>query len=123
VPTSTPGRILTTLRFVIGSGPWVAPRLSGRLFGLDPDGNPQLTYMARLFGVRNLVLGCTLASTEGDTRRLWWQVGVAVDAVDAVASVLAMRKAEVSPGTGALLTATALCAAGLGSAALAADDV
>ena len=38
----------------IGTGSWVAPRLSGRLFGLDAVANPQLPYIGRLFGVRDV---------------------------------------------------------------------
>lgn len=40
-------------RTAIGGGSWLAPRLTGRLFGLDPDANPQAPYLARLFGARD----------------------------------------------------------------------
>jgi hypothetical protein len=123
VPESVPGRILAGLRTAIGVGAWVAPETSGRLFGLDPDANPQSTYVGRLFASRDAALAAGYVATDGDARRFWWQAGVACDLLDAVAGVLAVRRGDVTPGTGVLLTGTALLAAALGAAALAADDV
>ena len=31
-------------RIAVGASAWLTPNLSGRLFGLDPEGNPQLPY-------------------------------------------------------------------------------
>lgn len=45
---------LVGLRTALGVGVWIAPRLTGRLFGLDPKGNPQLPYIGRLFGARDV---------------------------------------------------------------------
>ena len=56
---------LVATRAAIGSGAWLMPRFSGRLFGLDPDANPQAPYLARLFGVRDVVLGVGLNSSSG----------------------------------------------------------
>lgn len=123
MPESTPGKTLTVLRFIVGGGTWLAPGLMGRMFGLDADRAPELKYVGRLFGVRDAVLGVGLASTDGDSRRLWWQLGVACDVADAAAALMAMRRRDVTAGSGVLLTAFALLATGLGTAALAADDV
>jgi hypothetical protein len=122
VPESTPGKTLAVLRFIIGGGTWLAPRTSGRLFGLDVDANPQTPYVARLFAVRDAVLGVGLVATSGDARRLWWRVGVACDMADAIAGLLAGRARELPSVSTALVTGTALGAAALGAAALAADD-
>ena len=70
MPESAPGKTLTVLRFIIGGGAWIAPRTMGRLFGLDIDANPQAPYVARLFAVRDAVLGVGLVATDGDARRL-----------------------------------------------------
>ena len=51
---------LVATRAAIGAAAWLMPRLSGRLFGLDPDANPQAAYLGRLFGVRDVALGIGL---------------------------------------------------------------
>ena len=109
---------LTGIRALIGVTTWLAPRLSGRLFGLDPAANPQLPYVARLFAIRDLALAVGLQSSEGDARRLWIQMGIASDAADAVAGVLAGRRGELSPAFAVLVTVPALAAVGLGVAVL-----
>src|SRR5207245_5660578 len=48
---------LAGLRVAIGVTAWLFPNLAGRLFGLDPESNPQAPYLARLFGVRDIALG------------------------------------------------------------------
>ena len=122
MPESAPGRTLTVLRFIVGGGTWLAPRSMGRLFGLDIDANPQAAYVGRLFAVRDAVLGVGLVATTGDARRLWWRVGVACDAADAIAGVLARRSGDLPAVSAALVTGTAIAAASLGAAAIVADD-
>ena len=120
--SSTLRKVLGALRLVIGIGAWVAPDASGRLFGLDPRRNPQARYVGRLFGVRDAALGVGLLTTDGDARRRWWQLGVVCDLFDAAAGVLAGRKGDLATPAAAMVTSTALMAAGIGAAALVADD-
>jgi hypothetical protein len=115
-------RILVGLRVAIGAGSWVAPRLAGRLFGLDAVANPQLPYVARLFGVRDVALGAGLQLSSVENRRLWLQVGILCDAADFVAGILAGRSGEISKVSTVLVTAPALAGVGLGVAALQAAD-
>lgn len=119
------GRIakaLVGVRGAIGVGAWTAPRLSGRLFGLDPEANPQAAYLGRLFGVRDAVLAVGVATNAGKQRAQWLQLGVVCDLADAVAGVLAGRRGELPPQATVMVTATALVAAGLGIAALQGSD-
>lgn len=109
---------LVGVRSAIGVGAWVAPRLSGRLFGLDPDNNPQTPYLARLFGVRDAALGYGLSTSQGAQRALWLRIGIACDLADAAAGVLAGRRGELPTFATALVTGTALSAAALGLVAL-----
>lgn len=113
-----PDKTIVALRVNIGLGAWIAPRLAGRLFGLDAEANPQLPYVGRLFGVRDVALGAGLAGSSGSARRLWLQVGVACDAADAVAGLIAGRNGEISKVATVLVTAPALMGIGLGLAAL-----
>ena len=109
---------LIGVRGLIGVGAWLTPRLSGRLFGLDPDGNPQAPYLARLFGARDVALAVGLNSSSGSQRSQWLRIGIACDLADAAAGVLAGRRGELPKLPTVLVTATALGAAALGMAAL-----
>jgi hypothetical protein len=117
-----PSRILSSLRVAIGVGAWATPNLTGRLFGLDPKGNPQSAFLARLFGVRDIALGVGTTATSGGSRRMWWQLGIACDLMDAAAAALAARNGTVPKAAAIMAGGTALAAAGLGAAALAGDD-
>src|SRR5437588_8205056 len=106
----------------IGAGAWLAPRFSGRLFGLDPDANPQASYLGRLFGVRDVALGVGLSSSSGPDRQQWLRLGIACDLADAAAGVLAGRAGELPKRATVLVTATALMAAAMGVAAMRAEE-
>ena len=80
---------LATARVAIGGLVVGSPELGAKLFRLDPDANPQLAYMARLFGSREIVLGAATLLARGKTRRNLILAGIAVDAADAAAAVLA----------------------------------
>ena len=109
---------LVGVRSAIGVGAWVAPRVSGRLFGLDPGNNPQAPYLARLFGVRDAALGYGLSTSRGSQRALWLRIGIACDLADAAAGVFAGRRGELPGFAAVLVTATALGAVALGIAGL-----
>ena len=64
---------LTGIRASVGAGASIAPRVTGRLFGLDAAANPQLPYVARLFGVRDVALAAGLQLSRGESLRLWLQ--------------------------------------------------
>jgi hypothetical protein len=102
-------------RIAVGSGTWLAPNLSGRLFGLDPEGNPQLPYVGRLFGVRDVVLGAGVLRSPRRQRNAWVTAGVACDVADAAAGVLAGVRGQLPPSAAAMVSATAglFAAAGL----------
>jgi hypothetical protein len=113
---------LIGVRSTIGVGVWAAPRLAGRLFGLDPKGNPQLPYVGRLFGVRDLALAYGLATSSGPQRTEWLRIGLACDLADAAAGVLGRRSGALPKLATVLVTGTALTAAGLGVAAMLSDE-
>jgi hypothetical protein len=111
-------RGLVGLRAAVGAGAFLAPRLTGRLFGLDVEGNPQAPYLARLFGIRDVALAYGTSSTTGPQRAQWLQIGLACDLGDAVAGFLAGKGGELPAPAAVLVTGTALTAAALGLAAL-----
>jgi hypothetical protein len=109
---------LVALRGAVGAGVWLAPKSSGRLFGLDPSANPQAPYLGRLFGARDAALAFGLNGSSGAQRSQWLRIGIACDLADAAASLLAGRRGELPKLAAVLATATALAAAGLGIVAL-----
>ncbi len=117
-----PVQALVGLRGAIGVGVCLAPRLAGKLFGLDPDGNPQLTYVGRLFGVRDVALAYGVVTSRGPQRSLWLRIGLACDIADAAAGVLGGRRGDLPKLATVLVTCTAVGAAGLGIAALLRDQ-
>jgi hypothetical protein len=109
---------LAGIRAAIGALTWLAPRLAARLFGIRADANPQLPYVARLFAIRDLALAAGLQSSSGDALRRLVRIGMACDAADAAAGLLAGRRGELSTLSTVLVTAPALAGIPLGSAIL-----
>lgn len=117
-----PAQLLPGLRIAIGALALVAPNLAGKLFGFNPAANPQASYFARLFGVRDIVLGVGTVMTTGPSRRLWWQLGILTDATDTLSAALGARDGSVPVRAAVMAGLTAAAATGLGVAALAAEE-
>src|SRR3954449_4120655 len=113
-----PVQMIPGLRAQIGASAWLAPNLTGKLFGLDPDSNPQAAFLARLFGVRDLALAAGTFGSTGESRTQWLRLGVACDLADAAAAYLAGRNGTIPKHAAILAGGTALAAAGMGFAAL-----
>lgn len=94
-------------RIVVGASAYLTPNLSGRLFGLDPDGNPQLPYIGRLFGARDAVLGAGVLRSSKKQKDAWFAAGLACDVADVGAGALAGIRGQLPPAAAALVTATA----------------
>ena len=115
------GRALVAARTTLGLSTLFAPRLAGRVFLLDPDANPQLAYVGRMWGARNLALAAGLVGARGPSRRRWWAINVAVDAIDAAASIVSWRRGELGTPAAVLVTGVALTAVALGAASVAGE--
>jgi hypothetical protein len=94
-------------RMAVGAGAWLTPNLSGRMFGLDPEGNPQLPYVGRLFGARDVVLGAGVLRSSRKQKDAWMTAGLACDVADVAAGALAGARGTLPPAAAALVTATA----------------
>lgn len=116
------GAMLAGLRIAIGSSAWAAPNRTAALFGLDPKSNPQASYLARLFGVRDVALAVGAMRSTGPSRRLAGQLLVLCDVFDAGAALLAGRNGTLPTRAALMGGATALGAAGLGVAVLQAEQ-
>jgi hypothetical protein len=105
-------------RIAIGATALASPDLAGRLFRLDTRANPQLPYMARMFGSREVALGVITLAARGRSRRALAGLGLAVDAADAYAGYDAGRSGAVSQQTSAFLVAPAVGAVLAGALSL-----
>ena len=100
-------RLLIGGRLVVGGGALFAPRLVGRVFGIEPEENPAVPYVGRLFGVRAVFMALSLAASTGAERERQLRGGVAVDLIDALAAIMARRTGglDARAGTAAFLAA------------------
>ncbi len=107
---------LAAARVVVGGVALAAPDLGTKLFRLDPASNPQLPYMTRLFGSREIALGAVTLLARGKTRRNLILAGIGVDAADAAAAWLAGESRALDRPTTYTLVAPAAAAvlAGVG---------
>jgi hypothetical protein len=95
-------------RIVIGVTALASPSLTAKLFRLDLDNNPQLPYMSRLFGSREVALGALTLIARGPARRKLVALGIAIDGADGFAGFDAMKSGTVSQSVGIGLTVPAL---------------
>jgi hypothetical protein len=105
-------------RIAIGATALASPTLAAKLFRLDLDRNPQLPYLSRMFGSREIALGAITLMAKGKARRKLIALGIAVDGADAFAGYDAMRSGSVSQSVGVFLTAPALGAVAAGAVGL-----
>jgi hypothetical protein len=122
LPSTPTGRALLAARTALGVSTLVAPRLAGKAFLLDPDENPQLPVVGRMWGIRNLSLAAGMYAATGANRPQWWRLQLAVDALDFTAIVTEWRRGAVPGPAAALMAATALGATTLGALAVAGES-
>jgi hypothetical protein len=120
--TESSVRGISAIRLGVGAAAWLTPRLAGKAFMLDPAGNPQSPYLARLFGIRDVALAYGTSSSSGDARRTWLTAGLACDIADTLAALAGGRAGYLSRTQTVLLAAPAIAATALGAAALAGGD-
>lgn len=110
-------RALAAGRVAVGAALTVAPGVAGRTWIGPTARDPKTKVMIRAMGGRDLAMGLgTLRALEhGGDVRSWTVLSAACDAVDAAASVLALRR--LGPrALPVLLTATVAAVAGITSA-------
>ena len=96
-------------RIAVGATSLLSPRLAAKLFMLDPELNPQLAPVTRMFGSREIALGGLTLASAGAARERMIQIGIAVDGADAFTGLAAAASGAMSKRGGIML---ALVAAG-----------
>ena len=102
-------------RIALGVSTFLAPRLAAKVFFLDPDDNPQLPVLARMWGIRNLTLAAGMYAATGANRAQWWRLQVAVDALDSLVIAEEWRRGAIPGPAAGLMAATAVTATTLGA--------
>ena len=118
-PGSDTAKLMAIGRLAIGAVALLFPALATRLFLLDPERNPQLSYMTRLFAIREIAVGAVTLSAPETARTSMVGLGMAVDGSDAIAGIAAARSGAVSKPTGIVLTGAALAAVAGGASTFA----
>ncbi len=124
LPKTLPGKALLAVRLVVGAT-WLAPVTSMRILGLNPDQNREAAYVGRLFAARDAALGVGLLFSTGDSRKLWWRIGIACDVADAMAGLVSARRGELPNNRRVRISlfVAGVMGASLGAAALVKNDV
>jgi hypothetical protein len=118
LPASRTGRALLGARAALGLSTLLAPRLAGKAFFLDPEDNPQLPVIGRMWGIRNLSLAAGMYGATGASRAQWWRLQPVVDVLDFVVIAREWRRGAVPGPAAGLMGGTALLATALGAASL-----
>jgi hypothetical protein len=121
-PSTPAGRVLLGARTALGISTLLAPRVAGKAFLLDPDDNPQLPVIGRMWGIRNLSLAAGMYAATGANRAQWWRLQLAVDTLDFLAIATEWRRGAVAGPAAGLMAATALGATTLGALSVTAES-
>ena len=111
-------------RVLVGGAAALAPGALLQSFGIDPsEDSPTLRYFARLFGIRNAVMGVLIWQVRNDPRLLarMAAVNAATEALDALAAAVPLATGKTKPQAAAgAIGASAAVGAGFAGLALAA---
>jgi hypothetical protein len=121
LPSTSAGRGLLAARTALGVSTLLAPRLAGRAFFLDPDDNPQVPVIGRMWGIRNLALAAGMYGASGESRAQWWRLQPVIDALDFAVIVAEWRRGAVPGPAAGLMAGTALVATAAGSVSAGAE--
>jgi hypothetical protein len=121
LPSTSTGRTLLAARTALGLSTLLAPRLAGRAFFLDPEENPQLPVIGRMWGIRNLSLAAGMYGAAGPSRGQWWRLQIAIDSLDFLVIVAEWRRGALPGRATGLMGGTALVATALGALSAAAE--
>jgi hypothetical protein len=83
--------LLACIRLLNGGAALLVPGFLARQIGIDPDANPGVCYVFRMFGVRTVLIGAELLVQTGDRRAESVRRAVLIHASDTVAAFLATR--------------------------------
>ena len=81
--------LLALIRLANGSAALLVPGFLARQVGVDPDANPGVVYVFRMFGIRTVLIGAELLIQTGDRRAEALRRALLIHASDTLAAFLA----------------------------------
>lgn len=96
--------LLGGIRLFNGLAALLAPEMTARRLGTDPDANPAPIYPLRMFGVRTVILGAELILGGSERRRQRMRTAIPIHASDTAAAALGGIRGHLPPRVAALLT-------------------
>lgn len=105
-------------RIAVGSAALANPDFAAKSLQLDPEASPQVSFLVRLFGAREVALGLVTLAARGRAQRGVIGLGVLVDVADAATCYLALQDGSVSRKTAVAVGGPAVGAVGSGLIAL-----
>jgi hypothetical protein len=112
-------KALAAGRVALGVIALLFPTVAARIFLLKVTSNPQLPYVMRLFGAREIAVGAVTLTAPESARSSMVGMGMAVDGADAIAGFAAARSGAVSKPVGVVLAGAALAAVAAGASTFA----
>jgi hypothetical protein len=86
--------LLASIRLLNGGLALVAPGFLARQIGVDPDANPGVMYVFRMFGMRTVLIGAELLVQTGERRSEALHRAVLIHASDTLAAFLATQSSQ-----------------------------
>jgi hypothetical protein len=99
---------LACIRLFNGGTALLAPGFLARQIGVDPDANPGVLYVFRMFGVRTVFIGADLLLKTGERRRDALREAMVIHASDTLAAFLAARSGRIPRGGRVIVGISAL---------------
>jgi hypothetical protein len=94
----TPARLaLAAIRLTVGTTALFAPRMFARRLDVDPDAQPAILYVARMFGIRTIFIGADILVRDEALRNQALRAGVIIHISDATAAAIAGLRRQIPP--------------------------
>lgn len=86
--------LLASIRLLNGGLALLAPGFLARQIGVDPEANPGVMYVFRMFGMRTVLIGAELLVQTGKRRSEALHRAVLIHASDTLAAFLATQSSQ-----------------------------
>jgi hypothetical protein len=86
--------LLASIRLLNGGLALLAPGFLARQIGVDPEANPGVMYVFRMFGMRTVLIGAELLVQTGERRSEALHRAVLIHASDTLAAFLATQSSQ-----------------------------
>jgi hypothetical protein len=88
---------LAAIRLTVGTTALFAPKTFARRLEIDPDAQPAVLYIARMFGIRTIFIGADILVPDGALRNQALRAGVMIHMSDATAAAIAGLRRQLPP--------------------------